>query len=65
MSFAQASALAEWGVVEIAGLDADGRGDMISDEFEPGALLGVKTISLEMFLSIQSTNRSLTVWANG
>src|SRR6476646_9785642 len=40
MSFSQAAALAKGGVIEIVGLDADRGGDMVADEFEPGALLG-------------------------
>jgi len=38
MRFAQAAALAEGRVVEIVCLDADRRGDVVADEFEPGAL---------------------------
>jgi hypothetical protein len=40
MGFTQAAALAEGGVVEIIGLDADRGGDVVADKFEPGALLG-------------------------
>ena len=40
MRFAQPAALAERCVVEIVRLDADGRGDVVADEFEPGALFG-------------------------
>jgi hypothetical protein len=35
----EATALAERGVVEIAGFDAEACGDVVADEFEPGALV--------------------------
>ena len=40
MGFAQPTSLAERRIVEIVRLDADGRRDVIADEFEPGALFG-------------------------
>ncbi len=40
MRFTQAASLAERRIVEIVWLDADGRGDVVADEFEPGALFG-------------------------
>src|SRR5262249_33795100 len=39
MSLAQSATLTKGGIVEIGGLDANGCGDMIADEFEPRALL--------------------------
>ncbi len=40
MRFSQTAALAEGRIVEIIWLDADSGGDVIADEFEPGALFG-------------------------
>ena len=40
MCFAQTAALAERRVFKILRLDADGRGDVVADEAEPGELLG-------------------------
>ena len=39
MGLAQSAALAEGGVVEVVGLDADGSRDVVADQFEPGQLL--------------------------
>src|SRR5215468_11138362 len=40
MGLSQTAALAEGRVVEVVGLDAEARGNVIADEFEPGALFG-------------------------
>ena len=40
MRFAQAASLIEWRELQILRLDADGRGDVVANEVEPGQLLG-------------------------
>ena len=40
MRFAQAAALIERGEFQVLGLDADGGGDVIADQMQPGELFG-------------------------
>src|SRR5688572_8294746 len=42
MGFTQSATLAERRVIEIIRFDTQARGDVVADEFEPGALFGSK-----------------------
>src|SRR5450631_3640466 len=42
MGFAETAALVEGGVIEVGRLNAEAGGDVVADESEPGALVGVK-----------------------